>query len=89
MKSEKYDQEFLSTVNTTAKSFDGKVYICKAWHLQVSKFQVPCQAVANNLYLDKIPEAIKISNKLETSLPGKMLLFKKVVKWPRGKVQNS
>ena len=84
MKPKKYDQEFLSTVNTTAKCFYGKVYICKACHLQVSKSQVPCQAVANNLYLDEIPEAIRIFNKLETSLHGKMLLFKKVVKMAKG-----
>ena len=79
MKPKNYDKEFLSKVNTKVKSFDGKVYICKTCHLQVSKSQVPCQGVANNLYLDEIPEATKILNKLETTLLCKMLRSKKVI----------
>ena len=45
---------------------------------------MPCQGVANNLYLDEIPEAIKILNKLETFLLCKMLLFKKVIIMAKG-----
>ena len=84
LKPKSYDQEFLSTVNTKVKSFDGKVCICKTCHLQVSKSQVPYQGVANNLCLDEIPEAIKILNKLETSLLCKMLLFKKILIMAKG-----
>ena len=79
MKPKSYDQKFLSIVNAKVKSIDGKVYVSKTCHLQVSKSQVPCLAVANNVYLDEIPEAIKILNKLETHLLRKMLFFKKVV----------
>ena len=61
------------------KSFDWRVHVCKTCHLQVSKSQVLCHGVVNNLYLDEIPEAIKTLNKLETTLLCKMLLFKKVV----------
>ena len=84
MKPKNYDQELLTTVNTYVKSFDEKVYICKACHLQVSKSQDPCKTVGNNLYLDEIPEAIKILNKLKTSLLCKTLLFKKVVIMAKG-----
>ena len=79
MKPKSYDQKFLSIVNTKVRSIDGKVYVSKTCHLQVSKSQVPCLAVANDVYLDEIPEAIKILNKLETHLLRKMLFFKKVV----------
>ena len=56
LKPKNYGQEFLSTVNTKVKSFDGKVCICKTCHLPVSKSKVSWQGVANNLYLDEIPE---------------------------------
>ena len=69
---------------TASESSDRKVYVSKTCHLQVSKSQVPCQAVANNLSLDVIPEAKKILNKLETSLLYKLLLFKKVVTMAKG-----
>ena len=84
LKPKNYDQEFLSAVNTKVKSFDGKVYICKTYQLQVSKSQMLCQGVGNNLYLDETPEAIKTLNKLEAFLLCKMLLFKKVVIMAKG-----
>ena len=52
--------KFLSITNTEGKSFDGKAYVCKTCYLQVFKSQVPCQAVINKLYLDKVPEVTKI-----------------------------
>ena len=84
MKQKKYDQEYLSTVNTKVKHSSGKVNISITCHLKVSKFQVPCQAETNNLCLNQIPEAIKILNKLETSFLCKLLLFKKVVIMAKG-----
>ena len=85
LKPKDYDQVFLNTINTKVKRFDGKVYICKTCHLEVSKSQVLYQAVTNSLYLNEIPEAIKILNRLETSLLCNMLLFKKVVLMAKGK----
>ena len=84
LETKNFDQEFLSTVNTKVKNFDGKVYICKTCHLQVSKSQEPCQALTNNLYLNEITEAIKFLNKLEISLLCKMLLFQKAVIMAKG-----
>ena len=84
LKLKSYDQEFLNTVNTKVKSIDRKVYVCKMCHLQVSKSQVPYLGVANDVYLDEIPEAIKMLNKLETYLLCQMLLFKKVVIMAKG-----
>ena len=54
LKPKDYDQKFLSTVNTKVKSIDRKVYVSKTCHLQVSKSQVPCLGVANDVYLDEI-----------------------------------
>ena len=40
LKPKYYDHKCLIIFNTKVKSFDGKVYICKIWNLQVSKSQV-------------------------------------------------
>ena len=36
-------------------SFDGKQYICNTCHSKVIKGKLPCQAEANNMYVDEIP----------------------------------
>ena len=43
------------TLFTNIKSFDGKEYICKTCHSKVLKGKIPCQAIYNNMYVDKIP----------------------------------
>ena len=35
--------------------FNGKQYICKTCHSKAIKDRLPCQAFANNLYLDDLP----------------------------------
>ena len=80
LKSKYYSQQFF----TDTKSFDGKEYICKTCHSKVSKGNLPCQAVYNNLYVDKIPEELSSLEKLEQILIAQRIVFQKIVIMPKG-----
>ena len=69
---------------TNTKSFDGKEYICKTCHSKVSKGNLPCQAVYNNLYVDNIPQELSILEKLEQILIAQRIDFQKIVIMPKG-----
>ena len=47
------------------QSFDGKQYICNTCHSKVIKRKLPCQTVANNMYVDEIPKELSSLEKLE------------------------
>ena len=80
VKSKYNSQQFF----TDTKSFDGKEYICKTCHPKVSKGNLPCQAVYNNLYVDKIPEELSTLEKLEQILIAQRIVFQKIVIMPKG-----
>ena len=69
---------------TDTKSFDGKEYICKICHPKISKGNLPCQAVHNNLYVDEIPSALSGLEKLEQILIAQRIVFEKIVVMPKG-----
>ena len=48
------------------------------------KNTLPCQAVANNLFLEEVPKDISTLNILEKELICQRLLFKKIVIMPKG-----
>ena len=53
---------------TNIKSFDDKEYICKTCHSKILKGKIPCQAIYNNMYVDKIPTELSSLEKLEQIL---------------------
>ena len=56
------------TLFTDIKSFDDKEYICKTCHSKVLKGKLHCQAIYNNMYVDKIPAELASLIKLEQIL---------------------
>ena len=80
VKSKYNSQQFFSDT----KSFDSKEYICKTCHPKVSKGNLPCQALYNNLYVDKIPEELSTLEKLEKILIAQRIVFQKIVIMPKG-----
>ena len=48
------------------QSFDGKQCICNTCHSKVIRGKLPCQAVANNMYVDEIPTELS-SEKTRTN----------------------
>ena len=81
LKKEKYN---LQDLFTGKLSFDGKQYICKTCDLRISKGQVPCQAVHNNLAIDEIPPELLVLAKLEQILIAQRIMFEKLVVMPKG-----
>ena len=65
-------------------SFDGKEYVCKTCHAKLLKGQQPCQAVANNLFVDETPTALAALEKLEQILIAQRIVFEKIVVMPKG-----
>ena len=70
---------------TNIKSFDGKEYICKTCHSKVSKDNIPCQAVCNNMYVDKISVELVSLQKLEQILFAQRIVFEKIIVMPKGR----
>ena len=58
------------------RSFDEKIYICDTCHKHLSRNEIPCQAVFNNMSLDSIPDELKDLKKLGKIL-SKRIIFKK------------
>ena len=81
LKKEKYN---LQDLFTGKLSFDGKQYICKTCDLRISKGQVPCQALHNNLAIDEIPPELLVLEKLEQILIAQRIMFEKLVVMPKG-----
>ena len=65
-------------------SFDEKQYICKICHSKVSKGKIPCQAIYNNMYVDKIPIELVSLEKLEQILIAQRIVFEKIIVMPKG-----
>ena len=73
-----------ATVFTNVKSFDANEYICKTCNLYLSKGKIPCQAVCNNMYVDKIPPELACLEKLEQILIAQRIIFEKIIVMPKG-----
>ena len=85
---EKYDREFVNTLNINATSFDGNYYICQTCDTHTRKLKVPGQTVANGLIIEKIPKELDCLNTLELVLISKKFLFKKLLLCLKGKNQK-
>ena len=72
------------TLFTDVKSFDDKEYICKTCHSKVLKGKIPCQAIYNNMYVDKIPAELASLEKLEQILIAERIVFEKIIVMPKG-----
>ena len=72
------------TLFTDVKSFDDEEYICKTCHFKVLKGKIPCQAVYNNIYVDKIPSEFPSLEKLEQILVSQRIVFEKIIIMPKG-----
>ena len=59
-------------------------FICKTCNASLKKDKMPCQAVANNLYFDNIPDALQDLCPLEQRLISQRLPFMQIVSLPRG-----
>ena len=69
---------------TDIKSFDDKEYICKTCHSKVLKRKIPCQAIYNNMHVDKIPAELASLEKLEQILIAQRIVFEKIIVMPKG-----
>ena len=72
------------TLFTDVKSFDDKEYICKTCHSKVLKGTIPCQAIYNNMYVDKIPAELASLEKLEQTLIAQRIVFEKIIIMRKG-----
>ncbi len=66
-------------------SIDGKTWICKTCHSNLSRKKMPIQAKANGLQLEIIPDELKDLNTLELRLVSLRIPFMKMVALPSGK----
>ena len=73
------------TLFTDVKSFDDKEYICKTCHSKVLKGKIPCQAICNNMYVDKTPVELASLEKLEQILVAQRIVFEKIIVMPKGR----
>ena len=60
------------------RSLDEKTYICETCHKQLSRNEMPCQAVFNKMKLDPIPDQLKDFKKFKITLIFKRIMFKKI-----------
>lgn len=65
---------------------NGLLYICNTCKQKVKNGKVPCQAMANKLYVNDIPNELKCLNKLEAVLISKRILFKKIAIMSKGQM---
>ena len=77
----KYPSQHMFTIKF---SFNGKLYVCKTCHSKCMQGSIPCQAVVNNLYVDDVPNDLKVLSKLEQILVAKRIVFEKIVIMPKG-----
>ena len=65
--------------------FNGKQYICKTCHSKAIKDRLPCQAFANNLYLDDLPlTQLESLKKMEQIIIAWQIVFEKIIVMPKG-----
>ena len=69
---------------TDIKSLDEKQYICKTYHTNVFKGQVPCQAVCDKLHVDELPPDLSIREKLDQILTAQRIVFERIIVIPKG-----
>lgn len=79
----KYNNEFISKLNIKLSRFDSKSYICWTSYSYAKKLKVPFQAIANDVFLENIPEELGFLNDLLVVLIAKRLLFKKSFIMPK------
>ena len=77
----KYPSQHMFTIKF---SFNGKLYVCKTCHSKCMQGSIPCQAVVNNLYVDDVPNDLKVLSKFEQILVAKRIVFEKIVIMPKG-----
>ena len=65
------------TVFTNTASFDNKEYICTTCHSKVVKGKIPCQAVYNDMSVDKIPAEFALLEKLEQILIAQRIVLER------------
>ena len=66
-------------------SYDGNYYICNTCDKALRSKRMPCQAVANRLFVEDLPKQFQGFNMFERLLASRRILFKKVTVIPKGK----
>jgi hypothetical protein len=66
---------------------NGHYYCCKTCYSYLKKKKCPSTAVANQLYLDSIPDELKITE-MENQLIAKDLLFMKISQLPKSRLEK-
>ena len=59
-------------------SYDGNHYICNTCDKALRNNRMPCQAVANRLFVEDLPKQFQGINRLERLFALRRVLFKKV-----------
>ena len=59
------------------RSFDENTFVSDECHNQLSRNEMPCQAVFNKMSLDPIPDEIKDFKQLEKKFTSKRIIFKR------------
>ena len=54
----KYAADIIDKLDTGVLSFDGDKYVCLTCSKSLINNKVPCQAVANDLAIDNVPECL-------------------------------
>ena len=65
-----------------------KLRLCVG-NLSVDKGKIPCQAICNNMYVDKIPPELPSLEKLEQILIEQQIVFEKIIIMPKGQQKKS
>ena len=66
-------------------SYDADFYICNTCDKALQNNRMPCQGVANKLFVEDLPKQFQGINRLERLLASRSILFKKVTVLPKGK----
>ena len=66
-------------------SYDGNYYICNTCDKALQNNRMPCQGVANNLFVEDLPKQFQGINRLGRLLESRRILFKKVTVMLKGK----
>ena len=66
-------------------SCDGNHYICNTCDKALQNNRMPCQTVANKLFVEDLPKQFQDINRLERLLASRGILLKKVTVMPKGK----
>ena len=68
------DEDFIFMV----MSYDGNYYICNTCDKALQNNRMPCQGVANKLFVEDLPKQFQGINRLGILLESRRILFKKV-----------